>query len=88
MVMAEIKILPWWMLTGVGSYLQFEFMWRGSLESEKYTILQKTIPISLILDSQDSKSTIHKIVKVCCAFVNLCPSVVPQEYCYLMLSFI
>ena len=35
MVMAEIKIPPWGMLTGVGSYLQFEFMWRGSLESEK-----------------------------------------------------
>ena len=32
--MPEIKIPPWWMLTGVGSYLQFEFMWRGSLESE------------------------------------------------------
>ena len=31
----EIKIPPWWMLTGVGSYLQFEFMWRESLESEK-----------------------------------------------------
>ena len=35
MVMAEIKIPPWWMLTGVGSYLQFEFMCRESLESEK-----------------------------------------------------
>ena len=34
-VMAAIKIPPWWMLTGVGSYLQFEFMWRESLESEK-----------------------------------------------------
>ena len=43
-----------------------------------YSILQKTILISLMLDSQDSKSTIHKFVKVFCAFVNLCPSV-PQE---------
>ena len=79
MVMAEIKIPPWWMVTGVGSYLQFEFMWRGSLESEKIYHFTEKIPISLILDNQDSKSTIHKIVKVCCALVNLCPSVVPQE---------
>ena len=79
MVMAEIKIPPWWMLAGVGSYLQFEFMWRGSLESEKIYHFTENNTNFTILDSQDSKSTIHKIVKACCAFVNLCPSVVPQE---------
>ena len=43
---------------------------------QKHTILQSTILISLI---QDTESTIDKAVKVCCACVNLCPSVVPQE---------
>ncbi len=46
---------------------------------QKYTILQNTIPISLIQDSSDTKPTIDKIVKVCCACVNLCPSSIPQE---------
>lgn len=46
---------------------------------QKYTILQSIIPITLIPDHQDTKSTIDKIVKVCCACVNLCPSVIPQE---------
>ena len=46
---------------------------------QKYTILQNIIPISLIQDNNDTKSTIDKIVKVCCACVNLCPSIVAQE---------
>ena len=47
---------------------------------QKYTILQSILPISLISDgSQDANLTIDKIVQVCCALVNLCPSVVPQE---------
>ena len=47
---------------------------------QKYTILQNILPISLITDNKDNNmSTIDKIVKVCCACVNLCPSVVPQE---------
>ena len=43
---------------------------------QKYTILQSILPIALL---SDSKGTVDKMVKVCCAFVNLCPSVVPQE---------
>ena len=45
---------------------------------QKFTILQGIIPISLISDN-DEESTIDKIVQVCCACINLCPSVVPQE---------
>ena len=46
---------------------------------QKYTILQSILPITLIPDYKDSKSTIDKIVQVCCVCVNLCPSVVFQE---------
>ena len=47
---------------------------------QKYTILQNVLPISLIQDDNDeTQSTIDKIVTVCCACVNMCPSVVPQE---------
>ena len=46
---------------------------------QKYTILQGVVPIRLIVDSADTSSTIDKIVKVCCALVNLCPSVIPQD---------
>ena len=46
---------------------------------QKYTILQNIVPISLIPDKNDTLSTIDKIVCVCCACVNLCPSVVPQD---------
>lgn len=47
---------------------------------QKYTILQGVLPISLISDNtKDTDSTIDKIVKVCCALVNLCPSVVGDD---------
>ena len=46
---------------------------------QKFTILQGVLPISLIAGNDDKDSTIDKIVKVCCACVNLCPSVVSQE---------
>ena len=38
---------------------------------QKYTILQSILPITLIPDYKDSKSTIDKIVQVCCVCVNL-----------------
>ena len=47
---------------------------------QKYTILQSTIPISLLSNSDpDGVSTIDKLVSVCCALVNLSPSVVSQD---------
>jgi len=43
-------------------------------------ILQGTLTIALIKDDNDNTSTIDKIVTVCCcACVNMCPSIVPQE---------
>lgn len=46
---------------------------------QKYTILESILPIALVSDSCDHNSTIDKLVKVCAALVNLCPSVIPQE---------
>lgn len=47
---------------------------------QKYTILQSVLPIRLIVDNSDTTtSTIDKIVRVCCALVNLCPSVISQD---------
>ena len=49
---------------------------------QKYTILQGTLPISLISDSKDDndhEAVIDKIVKVCSACINMCPPVVPME---------
>ncbi len=47
---------------------------------QKFTILQSTLPIAFISVNNDSPlSTIDKIVFVCCALVNLCPPVVPQD---------
>ena len=47
---------------------------------QKFTILQGTIPIALVTDiAGQNMVTIDKIVRVCCALVNLCPSVIPQD---------
>ena len=41
---------------------------------QKYTILQDTLPIRLLSDSDDdNEAVIDKIVKVCCACINMCP---------------
>ena len=47
---------------------------------QKCTILQGTLPISLLSDSDDdNEAVIDKIVKVCCACINMCPPIVPIE---------
>ena len=46
---------------------------------QKFTILQSVLPINLISDNNSDPCTIDKIVKVCCALVNLCPPIVPQD---------
>ena len=47
---------------------------------QKYTILEATLPINVIMTSTDSEySTIDKIVVVCSALCNYCNSVVPSE---------
>ncbi|KAK0151943.1 THAP domain-containing protein 4 [Merluccius polli] len=50
------------------------------LVRNKYTILQTTIPLTLCQASSHGEPTsIDKIVTVCCALCNVCPSVVPTE---------
>ncbi|XP_077058646.1 uncharacterized protein LOC143711199 [Siphateles boraxobius] len=43
----------------------------------KYTILSETIPVSMVLPCEDEDMIfLDKIVSVCCALTNMCPSVV------------
>ena len=48
---------------------------------QKYTILESTLPINLIMTDPEiqSISTLDKIVFICCALCNCCPSVVSFE---------
>ena len=46
---------------------------------QKYTILQNVLPITFIADKDDQDATVDKLVRVCSALVNLCPSVVSQD---------
>ena len=47
---------------------------------QKFTILQGTIPITLVTDNAGQNMvTIDKIVRVCYALVHLCQSVIPQD---------
>lgn len=50
------------------------------LVRNKYTILQTTIPLSLCqAAAQGQPTSLDKMVTVCCALCNICPSVVPTE---------
>ena len=50
------------------------------LVRNKYTILQSTIPLSLCqAATQGQPTSLDKMVTVCCALCNVCPSVVPTE---------
>ena len=51
----------------------------GSIKA-KYIILQGTIPITMLCVDDTGISEYDKVVLVCCALVNLCPSMVPQEF--------
>ena len=44
----------------------------------KYTILNSTVPVQMLLccENEPDTTTLDKIVVVCCALANLCPSVV------------
>ena len=49
----------------------------GSLR-QKYTVLESTLPINMIMcDDKTDISIIDKIVVVCCALCNVCDSIVP-----------
>ena len=89
MALAEVKILPF--TRGKKQFEKVEVDWSrelslvgihverviGSLK-QKYTILQNVVPISLLKCSKGTEPIIDKIVRVCCALVNLTPSVIPQ----------
>ena len=90
MAMAEIKIPPF--TKGKKQLEKVNVDWSRELShvrihvervigvlKQKYTILQSVLPITLLSDGEGTLSTVDKVVKVCCAFVNLCPSVVPQD---------
>ena len=47
---------------------------------QKYSILESTLPISMIMCKQGAKnSPVDKIVTVSCALCNVCDSVIPPE---------
>ena len=47
---------------------------------QKYTILESTLPINMIMCPENSDiSLIDKIVTVCCALCNSCESVIPFQ---------
>ena len=46
---------------------------------QKYTLLQGTLPISMIMCNGKDYSTIDKILLLCCASHNHCDSVVPFD---------
>ncbi len=90
MALAEIKIPPF--TKGKKQLEKVEVDWSRELSmvrihverligvlKQKYTILQHTLPISMIADKDEQQASIDKIVRVCCSLVNLCPSVVPQD---------
>ena len=92
MAMAEVKVPPF--TKGKKQLEKVDVDWSRELSivrihvervigvlKQKFTILEGTIPITLLKDHQADQTipTIDKIVKVCCALVNLCPSVVPQD---------
>ena len=43
----------------------------------KYSILQSTLPIDLLLTKEDGSTTIDKMLVITCALTNLCDSVIP-----------
>ena len=46
---------------------------------QKFTILQSTLPINMIMSEDSEISTVDKIVTVACALCNHCDSVVPFD---------
>ena len=46
---------------------------------QKYTLLESTLPINMIMSDNNEYSLIDIIVTVCCALCNCCESVVSFE---------
>ena len=81
MALAEVKHPPF--TRGKKQLEKVEVDWSRELSrvriQQKFTILQGTIPITLVTDNTGQNMvTIDKIVRVCCALVNLCSSLFPK----------
>ena len=50
----------------------------GSLR-QKYSILESTVPLHFMKKDDNDGTTFDKIVFVCCALVNCCPSMVLSD---------
>ena len=50
-----------------------------SLLRNKYSILQTSLPVDCLMKVSNAYCTIDKIVTVCCALCNLCPTVVLSD---------
>ena len=46
---------------------------------QKYTILEGTLPISFIKTDNTEVSIADKLMKICCALVNICEPIVPNN---------
>jgi len=46
---------------------------------QKFRFLEGTIPSVMLAKKNSRCSQLEKIVNVCCALLNLCPSVIPSE---------
>ena len=91
MVLAEVKVPPF--TKGKKQLEKQEIDWSRELSvvrihvervigllKNKYTILQSVLPIKLISCGDGCPDTaIDRIVNVCCACINMCPPIVPQE---------
>lgn len=90
MAMAEVKMPPF--TRGKKQLEKIDVDWSRELSAvrihvervigvlkQKYTILGGILPLSFVSGHSDSDSAdVDKLVKVCCALVNLCPSVITQ----------
>ena len=47
----------------------------------KYSVLQSTLPYLLCSDKEGNRCCpmVDRLIRVCCALINLCPSVVPFD---------
>ena len=82
MAMAEVKVPPF--TKGKKQLEKVDVDWSREISvvrihvervigvlKQKYTILQNIVPISLMKDTKGTTSTIDKIVRVCCACLNI-----------------
>ena len=46
---------------------------------QKYTIPLGVLPLNVVADKDSDHACVDKLVKVCCALVNLCPTVDPPD---------